>query len=283
MAGQDWSDEENDALVATYFAMLAHDLRGDEFEKAQMIRDVRSALSDRSEKSVEYKLRNVSAVLYSMRIQPVPGLKLLSNFQSSLIDAVHRFFVDHPNWILDSAQSKRSIERFKARESPAFSYGAAPHLRNALPEEDEIQKDRDRVARKIDLGALDASNRALGRAGEEFAVEFERSTLNASGRYDLAKRVDWVSQSKGDGLGYDIQSFEPNGKERLIEVKTTNGDARTPFHITRNELAVADEFRDRWVLARLYNFAREPNGFELRPPLQDHVALTPTTFLASLN
>ncbi len=30
----------------------------------------------------------------------------------------------------------------------------------------------------------------------------------------------------------------------LIEVKTTNGWERTPFHISRNELAVADENRD---------------------------------------
>lgn len=31
---------------------------------------------------------------------------------------------------------------------------------------------------------------------------------------------------------------------------------RTPFHISRNELAVADERRDDWRLVRLWNFAR---------------------------
>lgn len=38
----------------------------------------------------------------------------------------------------------------------------------------------------------------------------------------------------------------PDGQERLIEVKTTNGWERTPFYISRNELAIAEERRSEW-------------------------------------
>lgn len=110
----------------------------------------------------------------------------------------------------------------------------------------------------------------------------ERATLQAAGRVDLARKVRWVSQEDGDGAGYDIASFAQDGRPRLIEVKTTNGWERTPFHITRNELAVADERRSEWCLFRLWNFAREPRAFELYPPLEAHVSLTATTFQASL-
>jgi hypothetical protein len=44
-----------------------------------------------------------------------------------------------------------------------------------------------------------------------------------------------MAAEDGDGAGYDILSFDPSGKERLIEVKTTNGAAKTPFFLTRNE------------------------------------------------
>jgi len=34
----------------------------------------------------------------------------------------------------------------------------------------------------------------------------------------LADKVDHVSQSNGDGLGFDVLSYEADGKERFIEV-----------------------------------------------------------------
>jgi hypothetical protein len=41
------------------------------------------------------------------------------------------------------------------------------------------------------------------------------------------------------------------------------------------------EIRDDWYLFRLYDFARAPQAFELRPPLDAHVTLTATNFQAS--
>ena len=136
------------------------------------------------------------------------------------------------------------------------------------------------VARKFDAAGRDERNRALGRAGEERTLAHEKATLIAVGRPDLAERVRWISQEEGDGAGYDIASFSPRGESRLIEVKTTNGWDRTPFRITRNELATADERPGEWCLFRLWNFAREPSAFELRPPLDAHVTLIATDFEA---
>ena len=139
------------------------------------------------------------------------------------------------------------------------------------------------IARRVDVAGRDERNRALGRAGEERALIHERTILRDRGRDDLARRVRWVSEEDGDGTGYDIASFDPDGRERLIEVKTTNGWERTPFFISRNELAVADERRAEWRLLRLWDFSREPKAFELHPPLDAHVSLTAQTFQASFH
>ena len=85
----------------------------------------------------------------------------------------------------------------------------------------------------------------------------------------------------GRRTGSDIASFDVDGSSRLIEVKTTNGWERTPFHITRNELEVAEARREDWRLVRLWNFARAPRAFELRPPLEAHVGLMATSYQAS--
>ena len=138
------------------------------------------------------------------------------------------------------------------------------------------------IARKIDFSGRDARNRELGRAGEELVFEHEQRVLTDAGRSDLAKQVRWISQEEGDGAGYDIASSSREGRARLIEVKTTNGWDRIPFHISPNELKVADKRRDEWRLLRVWNYAREPQAFELRPPLDRHVEHTATGHLARL-
>ena len=161
----------------------------------------------------------------------------------------------------------------------AACMGPAPTRSNQPPPQELEQMLR--IARKFDVAGRDERNRALGKAGEEFVLDYERFTLRSAGRTDLARKVRWTSQEDGDGTGYDISSFQPDGRLRLIEVKTTNGWERTPFHISRNELDVANERRDEWCLMRLWNFSREPKAFELHPPLEAHVSLTATAFQAS--
>lgn len=85
------------------------------------------------------------------------------------------------------------------------------------------------IARRYDVAERDERNRALGRAGEELVLEHERQSLATVGRCDLADRVRWISDEVCDSAGFDITSFHPDGKSRLIEVKATNGWERTPF------------------------------------------------------
>jgi hypothetical protein len=62
-----------------------------------------------------------------------------------------------------------------------------------------------------------------GSGGCRDDAHHEAASLRAAGRADLARRVRWISEEEGDGAGYDIASFRPDGQTRLIEVKTTNG------------------------------------------------------------
>jgi hypothetical protein len=110
-------------------------------------------------------------------------------------------------------------------------------------------------------------NRALGSAGEEFVVDLERRRLAEAHRPELARCVRWVAREEGDGAGYDVLSFDDSSQPRLIEVKTTNGSARTPFYLSRNECEVASEKPDQWRIYRVHLFASEPRVFTVAPPL----------------
>lgn len=270
-----WTDEENDMTVADYFAMLREDLAGRPYSKTGYRRALLPLLNSRSEGSIEFKHQNISAVLKGLGQNWIPGYKPAFNFQASLVDAVVRQLEAAP------LQYPPSPDIPSMRESPQLWIGPAPTLSNQPPPKELEQMLS--IARKFDVAGRDERNRALGRAGEERALMHERFTLRSVGRDDLARRVRWVSEEDGDGTGYDIASFTPEGQPRLIEVKTTNGWERTPFYISRNELVVADERRAEWCLFRLWNFAREAKAFELYPPLDAHVSLTATSFQASFH
>ncbi|WPB84966.1 DUF3883 domain-containing protein [Sediminicoccus rosea] len=272
----EWTDEENDLIVAAYFAMLAADASRTPYNKASYRRALLPRLNTRSEGSIEFKHQNISAVLKGLGEAWIPGYKPAFNFQASLVDAVARWLSSHPEW-LSRLQRVEAQPGFK--ESAALWIGPAPTLSNQAPPNELEQMAQ--IARKFDVAGRDERNRALGRAGEERVLAHERASLRTEGRDDLARKVRWVSDEEGDGAGYDIASFTPGGQRRLIEVKTTNGWERTPFYISRNELAAADTHRAEWCLFRLWDFAREPKAFELYPPLDAHVSLTATTFIAA--
>lgn len=276
MAG-DWTDEQNDAIVADYFAMLADDLTGVEYNKAEHNRRLQLTIG-RTRGSIEFKDQNISAVLKGLGEDWLLGYRPAFNFQHSLRDAVVLWLEQHPQWLAPRARTSRDAYS-GFREEPALWIGPPPTHSNAPPPDELLQMTE--IAHKFDVAGRDERNRALGRAGEERILAHEDATLRAAGRTDLAAQIRWVSNLDGDGAGYDIRSFDTDGSARLIEVKTTKGWDRTPFHITRNELAVADKHRDTWRLMRLWNFVREPQAFELRPPLDAHVSLMATSFQAS--
>ncbi|MCO6383064.1 DUF3883 domain-containing protein [Oceanicola sp. 502str15] len=277
MAEGPWTDQENDAIVADYFDMLADDLCGRAYNKAAHNRGLQ-AETGRSRGSIEFKHCNISAALLGFAQPIIRGYLPRYNIQDSLKEAIDRWLIKNPEWAERLPRTPHAAGMAEPR--PLFA-GVPPTLRNAPPSEEDEQLRA--IARHFDVAARDERNRALGKAGEELALEHERGNLRRAGRADLAKQVVWTSHEEGDGAGYDIASFTPEGRPRLLEVKTTNGPDRTPFYISQNEISVANARRYEWHLFRLYNFAREPELFELRPPLEHHVTLTATSFRAGFD
>jgi hypothetical protein len=270
--GLDWDDEELDFIVTDYFSMLHSELSGADYNKSAHRRLLIDRIR-RTEGSVERKHQNISAVLSELALPTISGYKPLPNFQKSIIDAIDRYLTRHPQGL----HPEQSVSGFN--ESQGLFIEAAPTLEPASRREGELA----RLVRKFDPVERDFRNRSLGKAGEELVLAFERQHLIAQGRQDLARKVRWVSQEDGDGAGYDIQSFDPKGSERLIEVKTTNGLQTTPFYLTRNELSFSNERPNEFRICRLYDFSKKPRMFELIPPIEKLVRLEPISFSASFN
>jgi hypothetical protein len=134
---------------------------------------------------------------------------------------------------------------------------------------------------KRDYFAREAQNRSLGEAGELLALDFERWRLIQLGAGQLADEVKHVAADLGDGLGYDIRSFEADGRDRFIEVKTTSFGERTPFYVSANEARFARDHAEAFRLYRLFDFRSSPRLFQLAGPIEQHCLLDAVTFRAS--
>ena len=76
-----------------------------------------------------------------------------------------------------------------------------------------------------------------------------------AGRDDLAARIEWVALTCGDGLGFDILSFdEVDDSEQLLEVKTTGLGKLFPFYVTENEVRCSEDCLSRFRLYRVFDF-----------------------------
>lgn len=276
--GAPWSREEVEATVADYFRMLSLELVGQPYNKAAHRRDLQRRLSARSHAAIELKHQNISAILSEMHCGYIPGYKPRHNYQQ-LLWAV----------IVDRLQADTTIDRtmLQAVEREAVVPDVQT-LRDVLvdpPRRDRVREPQpgpgfERRAIRRDYIERESRNRSLGLAGELFVAEFESRRLHAGGHPTLASRVEHIAATQGDGLGYDVLSFEPDGRERFIEVKTTSFGATTPFYVSRNELAFSEDERERFVLARVHEFRQAPKFFELRGAVRDHVTLDPVNFIA---
>lgn len=85
----------------------------------------------------------------------------------------------------------------------------------------------------------EARNASLGKAGEELVPNFERTRLLRLEQESLADRVEHIAVTEGDGAGFDIRSFEADGRDRFIEVKTTAYGRQVPFFVSQNEVVVS--------------------------------------------
>jgi hypothetical protein len=269
--GTNWKDDELDAIVSDYFAMLAADLSKQPYVKSKYSAALMSRIG-RTHRSVEFKHQNISAVLDELGMPWIPGYKPKRNYQNAIFDAIDRYLTKHPS-ILEATPSLPS-------SSPLLAdvFVNPPTLVMA---NEPIPERLRRLIQKFDPVQRDHHNRTLGRAGEAFVVELERRQLAEADRPDLARKVRWVAAEDGDGAGYDVLSFSLGGEARLIEVKTTNGSARTPFFLTRNECDLATERPEDWRIYRVHLFARTPRIFAIAPPLENAVKLTPDTWRAS--
>lgn len=274
----DWSRKEVELIVDDYLSMLAAELAGMPYNKASRARALVPMLNRRTVGSIEYKRRNVSAALIRAYHPYLSGYKPLFNYQQLLDEVL--------------------VDRLACRDDLHLIALQSAEQRVVLPEVDDILsvlttkpkvetsphlvRDSPPSRFRVNYLECEARNQSLGQAGELFVLKFEEERLIKAGQERLAAKIEHTSKVKGDYEGYDILSFEENGKERLIEVKTTKYGVDTPFFVSRHEVSVSEREAARYQVYRLFDFKKKPGLFLLPGAIPTTCRLAASTFVATV-
>jgi len=95
--GEDWTDAEVTAVVEDYLQMLAAELAGRAYSKAEHRRRLRPRLlPGRSQQAIEFKHANISAVLNRLGLPYISGYQPRGNYQAKLLPEIRRQLGDPP-------------------------------------------------------------------------------------------------------------------------------------------------------------------------------------------
>ncbi len=138
-------------------------------------------------------------------------------------------------------------------------------LKNVLDKKvyvEKLSKRKNRAAefyaRKVNFERINKEKKLIGNAGEKLVyndqIEFVKKYVP-----EYVKSVRHVSMLDGDGAGYDIRSFNAAEKIIYIEVKSTTGKKETPFYMSASEYAFYELHKEKYVIARVYEFDMSTN------------------------
>ena len=101
-------------------------------------------------------------------------------------------------------------------------------------------------------------SKKVGRAGEEHVYKYEYKKLMDHGREDLAEKIVKQYEDLSFFPGYDIKSFNEDGEEIFIEVKSTVSKGKDYFEISANEVLAAESLEGSYFIYQVTNALANP-------------------------
>jgi hypothetical protein len=244
-------------------------MAGQPFIRSHVLDTVAQTI-ERSRDAVDYEFQNIDGILFEA------GLPRLNRATAKNVQRLLRYVTLDP--LAQHSEVFESSKRIVVTTSTEEVFVEALIIDASILDLDNDVSSL--KATKIDFSRRDAANRNLGRSGEEFVLELEQKRLKELGRPDLAEKVRWVSKDDGDGLGYDIASFEVDETPIYIEVKTTNQGEAAPFYVSETERQVAELRGEAYILYRVFDLSDSPKVYRIRGPFSERLMMRPVNYIA---
>ena len=186
-----------------------------------------------------------------------------------------------PSELKDYIETKQDYPKIKDVEAEFIEL-------SINPKSIELErKEAKPLGKVVDFERENKINKLLGNRGEEIVYNLEKKHLGNLGKTELANKIKWVSK-EDDSLGYDILSFEEDGTEKYIEVKSTSQseNCNANFLISSNQYSKAKKIKNYYFYIVFNAKGKEPKVWKIKEPLQYEnkgLILIPISFRVIIN
>lgn len=153
----------------------------------------------------------------------------------------HQFVSEYQHLLVEIKGANKITKGWSNPKFMSFLY--AKFIRGDLNTDPSatVKKPRKKAKRRVNFEDIAANRDAIGKASEEFAIEWEKNRLIGLGYQELAAKIE--DRRDIPSYGYDYLSFSAPGHERYIEVKSVGRDRKEEcfrFYLSENELSVSN-------------------------------------------
>jgi hypothetical protein len=188
-----------------------------------------------------YKFKAIMGFIQISEEKKLKILKNVGSFEKLFIQFQDEYSVEIP----------KQDEKIYVNIEPEIS----PEISIVKTEANILNRNNSKTKRKgfIDFDVVHINNARTGSVGEEIVLEQEKKYLISCGRTDLVNNVKRVSL-EDTYAGYDILSFDKNGNQKKIEVKSTTGPLSKSFsfNVSYNEMKTAKNC-DNYFIYLVFN------------------------------
>lgn len=201
----------------------------------------------------------------------------------------------HKEYSSDKVDDRGKKDKLISKISESENHSDVPakevHLDMVSKPEDSIgakeRKDRIRSKDGIDYSDQQKRNQEIGDIGEKLVLANEIDKARNGGlSEELVSQIRRVSL-ESDDYGFDILSFDQNGKEHYIEVKTTKASSNSlMFVLTQNELDHARKYGSAYSIVMVFDVEQNPRIWDMGNPFVSEpckVNIKPIKYLVEVN
>lgn len=185
---------------------------------------------------------------------------------ASLLDAhsflwIYGFQLDEPK---EKVKQEKPTQKSETKATDKPKEKPKPELETYTPKKVVDLEDLTETANEIDYIENHRKLMEIGDLAEKIVLESEIEFLKTE-YPELAEKVRLVSNNPK--LGFDVLSFEPDGKQKQIEVKaiSVNRNAKS-FIITRNEFSKSKTYSNYYVYCVTELNSENPKILRIKNP-----------------